>query len=166
MCAQPCSLMPESGASVACFPLFKGFLAPMENTSRCGRAAFLDPPLAPLVVPSPRLSQWLSLSGASSAAGRPFSVGLACLVLGLGSSHFPGAHCPPGCWWATLQYLALFCQPRVPFSTVSVNAFVLTGFLVLPACLRVPSPPWLGEFAAPPSILRVLPQCFFLGASL
>ena len=46
----------------------------------------------------------------------------------------------PGCWWATLQYLALFCQPRVPFSTVSVNAFVLTGFLVLPACLRVPSP--------------------------
>lgn len=159
MCAQPCSLMPETGASVACFPLFKGFLAPMENTARCGRAAFLDPPLAPLVVPSPRLSQWLSLSGASSAAGRPFSVGLACLVLGLWAPATSQVLVAlPGCWWATLQYLAFFCQPRVPFSTVSVNAFVLTGFLVLPACLRVPSPPWLGEFAAPPSILRVLPQ--------
>lgn len=159
MCAQPCSLKPESGASVACFPLFKGFLAPMENTSRCGRAAFLDPPLAPLVVPSPRLSQCLSPSGASSAAGSPSSVGLACLVLGLWATATSQVLVAlPGCWWAALQYLALFCQPRAPFSTVSVNAFALTGFLVLPACFYVPSPLWLGEFAAPPSILRVLPQ--------
>lgn len=111
----------------------------MEDTPRCGLADFLAPPLAPLVVPSPRLSQCLSQQG-QLCGWKPLLGGLAVLrpwVLAVSQVLVA----LPGCCWARLQYLALLGHPGAPFSPMSVNAYALTSFLVLPACLHVPSPP-------------------------
>ena len=88
------------------------FLASVEDTSRCGQAAFLAPPLAPLVVPSPRLSQCLSQRG-QLCSWKPLLGGASrpC-PLSLGSGRFPGARCPS---WVLLGQVTVSCVVRSPW---------------------------------------------------
>lgn len=113
-----------------------------------GQAFLLVPSSTLGCAPLKALRVCLSPVGASSAAGSPSLWGQ-----------------PSLSWWAPTMsqvvcflvkdgaldsVLLFYLDSRVPFSSITINAYGLTGFLVL-ASFSVPSP-WLGEFAAPPCI--------------